>query len=393
MRILFIGIGHPPPTFINRRLEALRKTGIKVLVNTEANCLFSARQAQKGLVPVYKLSSLPSILVVLFSVLLNPVRLYHIFRLFKHIPAVLTLKSRFLLAVKYHRLSAVKVDLVHFQWVAHVADFSWLPKVLHAPVVASARGSMVTVYPATIPGYNYKEKLIKSFAHSDFIHCVSHDIADKCEQLGASKEKIFVNYNGIDVKKFSPAGRRANTHLHTVTTGALMWRKGVLWQLIILARLKAQGLKVYHTVIGDGPEMAGLRYQAIRLGIADRVTFTGRIAEDEVIAHLRKADLYLSTSSAEGLANSVLKAAACGLPAIVFDCEGMHEIVKHDHTGYIVKYGDLTEFAAKFSELASDKKKRQRFGQAARKLVEEKFRIEEQVKEMVAIYKKIASRV
>ncbi len=70
-------------------------------------------------------------------------------------------------------------------------------------------------------------------------------------------------------------------------------------------------------VVGDGSGLPQFRKQATDLGLAERITFHGKLGHGEVIRLLQQADLFCyPTAASEGFPKSVLEALACGLPAI-----------------------------------------------------------------------------
>ena len=77
------------------------------------------------------------------------------------------------------------------------------------------------------------------------------------------------------------------------------------------------GLDVRLELVGDGPEAATLASRAAALGIADRVSFVGYVADREpYLRALEAADLFVSASPAEGFPKAVLDAMATGIPVI-----------------------------------------------------------------------------
>ena len=77
------------------------------------------------------------------------------------------------------------------------------------------------------------------------------------------------------------------------------------------------GLDVRLDLVGDGPEAASLASRAADLGIGDRVTFVGYVADrGPYLRALESADLFMSASTAEGFPKAVLDAMAAGSPVI-----------------------------------------------------------------------------
>jgi glycosyltransferase involved in cell wall biosynthesis len=71
------------------------------------------------------------------------------------------------------------------------------------------------------------------------------------------------------------------------------------------------------TIVGDGPELGGLRAIADRLGLADRVRWMGAQSATEVANLLARADVMLFTAVGEGLGLAAVEALMAGVPVVV----------------------------------------------------------------------------
>lgn len=86
--------------------------------------------------------------------------------------------------------------------------------------------------------------------------------------------------------------------------------------------------------IGTGPLGNELQQYAKSIGIEKQVQFLGLMPREDVFRHLLDADLYVSSSSYEGLPVGVLEAMACGKPCLVSDIEQHKEIKANVNTLY-----------------------------------------------------------
>ena len=81
-------------------------------------------------------------------------------------------------------------------------------------------------------------------------------------------------------------------------------------------------------LVGTGSLKEELKRKARDFGIEDRVEFYGLKPREQVYRMLKEADLYVSTSSYEGLPIGVLEALGCGTPCLVSDIEQHAEIAE-----------------------------------------------------------------
>ena len=95
-------------------------------------------------------------------------------------------------------------------------------------------------------------------------------------------------------------------------------------------------IDVFHKVDADyeliliGTEDADgcIRNKVHDYGMSDKVIITGLIPRDELFVKLADSDVYVSSSTIEGLPVSVLEAMTVGIPAIISDIEPHKEILR-----------------------------------------------------------------
>ncbi len=389
IRVLFLGIGTPVPTFIRNRILQLDRTGQIEAVVLAPKDVQADFQLVNGLV----LPQLPvcrnlrkTIIPLLWFCVRFPASTIRLWKSLTKYSGKVKLRT----FIKHHSLVRIKrINIVHFQWIVSPDEIKWARTFFRVPVIISARGSQLTVYPATEPGY--EDRMRESLAASDYVHAVSQSMAEACIRFGANQGKVYVNYNGIDIEKlnYSQYRKTPEKKLKLITTGTLGRWKGILWQLILIKKLKENGILTMLKILGDGPDKQGLQYTILRLGIQDAVTLEGQKPQDEVIKNLQAADIYISTSAAEGLSNAVLEAVACGLPVIAFDCEGMSEVIDNGHNGFIVPFGDIESMAEKVGLLYNNRKMLKTMGSNGALIAAERFDYKIHIRKMIEFYNSV----
>lgn len=97
-------------------------------------------------------------------------------------------------------------------------------------------------------------------------------------------------------------------------------------------------------IAGDGPLRDTLTTQAQRLGIAQRVHFTGFLSNPYSL--LRHARLFILSSLHEGMPTVLIEALALGTPVLACDCEtGPRELLDNGRLGLLVKANDVPALA------------------------------------------------
>ncbi len=125
--------------------------------------------------------------------------------------------------------------------------------------------------------------------------------------------------------------------------GRIIRTKGILDAIRAVA-LAAKDCDVQFDVIGDGDLLSTCRQEAIRLGIATRVHFHGRLARQELSRWYQRAHLFLFPSFREPSGNVVFEAMSYGCPIITSTCGGPGYLVD-DTCGMRVFPQDPDQFA------------------------------------------------
>ena len=145
-------------------------------------------------------------------------------------------------------------------------------------------------------------------------------------------------------------------------------------------------------LVGGGPELDDLRRLASRLGVADRVTFTGEVSRDDLPAYFAACDVFVlpSVSRLEAFGIVALEAMASGKPVVVSDIPGVREVITEGKEGLLADPVNPDDLGGKIRILLADDKKREAMGRAGRETVEKNFSIKRVADRVEAVYKTVA---
>lgn len=392
VRILVAGIQWPPETFLARILRGLPSEGVEVLVSC-------AGQPDAGW------RNLPG-LTLLATPAWKGSRAQRIGRIARWSARAALRSPRELSAIastlqggveevlrRLHRLLPLlghRPDVVYFPWNHAAVHYEALFD-LGVPVVISCRGTQVNVDPHVPTLSHITEDLRRTFAKAAAVHCVSQHILDEARQYGLDPAKARVIRPAVDTRDFTPTprSRRASGRVRMVTTGALIWRKGIEYLLMALRMLLDRGVDAELVVIGDGKERSRAEFTARDLGVVQHVEMLGRKPPGEVLAELRRADVFVLSSLSEGISNAVLEAMACGVPVVTTDCGGMLEAIQPERDGMVVPVRDPKAMADAIETLARDGDLRRRIGAAGRERVVNHFDLAAQVRQYADLFRSV----
>jgi len=158
---------------------------------------------------------------------------------------------------------------------------------------------------------------------------------------------------GIDKKNYTP-DLTPRKHRRVLFVGRLTTEKHVDVTLQAIAKLVPE-LDVVYDVVGGGDQRHKLEQLAAKLGIADRVTFYGKVPEDELRAAYTRADVFVISSIAELQSIATMEAMASGLPVIGADAVALPHLIHDGENGYLFPPGDVDALADRIrTVLAAD---------------------------------------
>lgn len=119
--------------------------------------------------------------------------------------------------------------------------------------------------------------------------------------------------------------------------------KGINFLIEATAHLARLGFPLLVRIAGEGRLRTELEAMSQRLGVADRVSFLGRLDRNTVLDEMRRADLYIQPSLTEGLPRAVIEACATAAPIVASRVGGIPELLADED---MVPAGDPIKLAA-----------------------------------------------
>lgn len=171
---------------------------------------------------------------------------------------------------------------------------------------------------------------------------------------GIEKSRGFILPNSIELGHFGPGpkdptlldryGLRNKTVMMTMGRLASTERyKGFDEVMELLPALSRERPDICYVIAGEGDDRRRLEEKAKRLGIAERVVFTGEVSSAEKADYFRLADVFVMPSSGEGFGIVFLEAMACGVSVVASRIDGGREAVRDGKLGLLVDPSDKEE--------------------------------------------------
>jgi len=233
--------------------------------------------------------------------------------------------------------------------------------------------------------------VLRNFAR---VVAVSDEVKQRLLKAGVREEKIRMVRNGIDLRPFdgaTPSLRNGDSRLIVGLIGRLAWEKGVDIFLQAAVRVLAEFSDVRFVVVGEGPDGEKLERLLDELGVRSSVSLLGR--REDMPSVYASLDIMVSSSRQEGLPMAMLEGMASSLPLVASAVGEIPTVVQDGVTGLLVPAGDVERLAAGILDLLRDKPKRQRFGAAARKLIEDEYSARRMTADYLRVYSEAIAAV
>lgn len=202
------------------------------------------------------------------------------------------------------------------------------------------------------------------------------------ERGGMDPARVFVVRSGPNLERLKilppkPELKRGRRYL--VGYVGVMGRQEGIHYLLEAARYIVHELgrrDVHFGLVGGGTELEAMRAYAEELGVADYVTFTGRVPDQELLEMLNTADVCVNPDVANEMndkstMNKIMEYMALGKPIVQFDLtEGRFSA---QEASLYAAPNDAVDLARKIVELLDDPERRARMGAFGRRRVEEEL--------------------
>ena len=205
--------------------------------------------------------------------------------------------------------------------------------------------------------------------------------------LASYPAAVQVIPNGVDIVTMDPGKIQVNQPPRIVCAGRFMPQKNPVGLIRILSRIKTSNWQA--TIIGDGPLRPAVEQEIKAAGLGERVSLTGWITPEEVIAWYRKSDIMLLPSMSEGLPVVGVQGGAMGLALVLSRAGGNVDLVEPGKNGVLLDASDEAGFAAALTDLLLNPQKLLAQRMASRQVTAARF----DLRNVVAQYEAVFDRV
>ncbi len=219
------------------------------------------------------------------------------------------------------------------------------------------------------------------------------------QSLGGPKAQVHLSYHGLDLTRFAAFdcarpmtdGSDASNPVRLLTVGRAVEKKGFD---ILLQALKLLPTDLHWRLdhVGGGTLSEDLKGLAKTLGLADRITWNGALAQETVLQLYRQSDIFALAcrvapdGDRDGLPNVLVEASSQGLVCLSTNISGVPELLNDGQNGIVVPPEDPVALARALEKAIRDPELRHKLGAAAEKDVRGNFDFQTSVDQLTHLF-------
>ena len=237
------------------------------------------------------------------------------------------------------------------------------------------------------------------FKKSSGIHCRTNYEKKEIEKLDFGlEEKIFVLPNGIEISQFEKFDNEVfkkysslKDKKYILFLSRINWKKGLDILIPAFSEISKIYKDIYLVIAGPDEEKYG---EKVRKWINDykipseKIIFKGPLYNEEKIAILKNAQIFVLPSYSENFGIVVVEAMAAGVPVVISNKVGIYEEVKKNEAGIITDTSIESVYKG-IKMLIENENLRKKISENAKKLVKNEYDIEKVAEKMVKVYQSI----
>ena len=253
-----------------------------------------------------------------------------------------------------------KVDIMHSHGLASMAILSLtasralrVPHVLTFHTMANEAVRYYSPFPVredimVALVWTYLRNMLK---RPEVVIAPSAPVKQELEENGVVMKACEVVPTGVDCKRFTPenydkkflerfglGGKRVMLHV-----GRLSMEKRLEIVLEAMARLSAKVPDLRLLVVGAGPAMESYKNKVSKLGLSDKVVFTGFLPDEELPVAYASCEALVISSTFETQGLVVLEALASGTPVVGIRYRAIPEFVHEGKNGCLFESDSCAE--------------------------------------------------
>jgi len=228
----------------------------------------------------------------------------------------------------------------------------------------------------------------------DAVAPLSGELLQDMEKFSVPKEKVRLIINGVDLKEIDASKAESFAVKATPEStkkigyiGQLIPRKGLPDLLEVYNALHSNDSSLQLEMIGDGRQRAELESIAQKLPCRESISFLG--FRPDRLERLADFDLFVLTSSLEGIPRCIMEAMAVKVPVVAYDIPGVDQLITHGVTGLLAPLGDKEALEACCRKVLDNPEIAKELAENARDMIEQKYSAHRMAEQYQLLYQEV----
>jgi len=235
----------------------------------------------------------------------------------------------------------------------------------------------------------------KAMAYADKVVPLSPQLMEDARRMGVKETKLRYIQNGVDLSEVEQQ-RLAVNHLKNTGgekrigfIGQMISRKNIFDILDIFESLSEKHENLRLIFVGDGDQREKLESYANKLKSKPKIDFLG--FRNDRLELLQSFDLFVMTSTLEGIPRCLMEACAMGIPVAAYDIPGIDQLITHEKSGLLAQPGDTKTLATYWGRLLFDEQTAADIADNAREYVNKHYSAKRMADEYLELFTELAA--
>lgn len=226
---------------------------------------------------------------------------------------------------------------------------------------------------------------------ADKVVPLSKQLIEDVKKFGIKAPKLEYIQNGVDLSEVDAVRQTKVPKLDGATkqigfVGQMISRKNIKAILDCFDALYSQRQDIELVLLGDGESRQELETYSRTLASSPAIEFLG--FRDDRLELLKDFDLFVMTSTLEGIPRCLMEACAMEIPVSAYDIAGIDQLITHQKTGLLAPLHDISQLQKDWIRLLDDTEHAQQLASSSRQYVEDNFSAKRMSNEYFTLFNK-----
>ena len=232
----------------------------------------------------------------------------------------------------------------------------------------------------------------QAMRYADSVAPLSQQLMSDARKFNVAEDKLTYIQNGVDLSEVEAVRQtkheRVKSDIKTIGfVGQMISRKNITAILDTFDTLHKKRQDIQLLLLGDGDDRPSLETYSQSLDSKPAIQFLG--FRQDRLQLLRDFDLFVMTSTLEGIPRCLMEACAMAIPVSAYNIPGIDQLVSHNETGLLANLHDKDQLLTDWETLLDDTDKANTLANNAKHFVETHFSAQRMANEYDELFKRL----